>query len=260
MAMKQLEISRLMDEYMDNEFFPEGGSAVDVETVKDMVLAKAGPVEKKRRVSPRKRVPLAAAMAAAMVILMGAGVAVISVVSPSGIEVTLNEGCEHIDYTQHNDNWLAVEDGRFYLDFGGSRIEITGKFDADTPYIHTAKEPSGITFHYVVGGTPENYGYTEFQIVPGYSQGEVSPHNAFVRFNAKGKPLLDRNELLWGGDGTQLYSSLDPLSEFDDSYRVYSDGDNYVLEWRWYSAAQEQLGIAGFYSYLGDPLPHIPEF
>ena len=260
MAMKKLEISRLMDEYVDSEFFPEGGSTADAQAVKDMVLAKARPAERKRRVSLRKRVPLAAAMAAAMVILMGAGVAMISAMSPSNIEVTLNEGSEHIDYTRHNDNWLAVEDGRFYLDFGGKRTEITGKFDADTPYIYTVTEPSGITFHYVVGGTPENYGYTEFQIVPGYSQGEVSPHNAFVRFNAKGKPLLDRNERLWGGDGTQLYSSPDSLSEFNGSYRVYSDGENYVLEWRWYSAAQDQLGIAGFYSYLGDPLPHIPEF
>ena len=61
--MKRLEISKLMDEYEDNEFFPEGGSTADVEAVKNMVLAKVAPAEKKRRMPRFAQVMLAAALA-----------------------------------------------------------------------------------------------------------------------------------------------------------------------------------------------------
>ena len=48
MNMKRLEISRLMDEYQDNEFFPEEGSSAGTQAVKDRVLAQARPGKKRR--------------------------------------------------------------------------------------------------------------------------------------------------------------------------------------------------------------------
>lgn len=60
--MKKLEISRLMDEYTDTEVFPEGGNAVDVQAVKDRVLARAVPA-KKRRAPHWKTTLIAAALA-----------------------------------------------------------------------------------------------------------------------------------------------------------------------------------------------------
>ena len=38
--MKRLEISKLMDGYTDDEFFPDGGETADTETVKARVLAR----------------------------------------------------------------------------------------------------------------------------------------------------------------------------------------------------------------------------
>ncbi len=257
--MKRLKISRLMDEYVDDEFFPQGGETADLQAVKDRVLAKAGPA-KKRRMPRWKTALIAAALAVMCVLTTGAGLAIIYITSPSGINITLDEGGEHWDHTQYSDRWLLVEDGRFFLDFGGKRVEITGKFDADTPYIHTVSDPAGAVFYYVVGGTPDNYGYTEFNIIPDHSKGEVSPHNAFVRFDAKGEPMLGRNELLRAWDGTVLYAAPTRLDEFDDSYRVYQDQDYYILEWRWYSVARDQLGFEGTFSYRGAPLPSIPKF
>lgn len=256
--MKRLEISRLMDEYVDNEFFPEGGSAADVDAVKARVLAKAAPAKKRRR--PLKMALLAAALAVLCLATAGAGLAIIYITSPSDIHIALSEAIEKHDFTQYNDRWLVEEDGRFFLDFGGSRTEITGEFDADTPYIHTVQDQSGVSFYYVVGGTLDNYGYTEFIIVSDRSRSEVNPRNTFVEFDAQGEPILDRNKSLCSWDGTILYGAPTRLDAFDDSYRVYADGDGYILEWRWYSAARDQLGFEGSFSCGGDPLPSIPEF
>lgn len=257
--MKQLEISKLMDEYTDNEFFPEGGETADVQAVKDRVLAQAAPA--KRRPAPLKTALLAAALAAMCLLTVGAGLAGIFAVSPSGVMITVDERTERHDHTQYDERWLVAEDGRFFLDFGGERTEITGEFDADTPYIYTVNDPSGITFHYVVGGTPDNYGYTEFIIVPDSSRSESNPRNAFISFDAQGEPMLDGNMSLYSWDGTALYSASTRLDEFDDSYRVYPHRDGgYILNWRWYSAARDQLGFEGTFSYPRDPLPSIPEF
>ncbi|MCI9367636.1 MAG: hypothetical protein HFF19_05065 [Oscillospiraceae bacterium] len=246
--MRRFMISELMDEYVDNEVFPQGGETAGVEAVKARVLAKAAPARKKPR--PRlKTVLIAAALAVVMVVLcVAAGLPGIFVVSPIGTQITLDDESLHVDYTQRDDYWLLVEDGRFFLNFDGSRTEITGRFDADTPYIHTVSDPSGVTFHYVVGGTPGNYGFTEFEIVPDNSRGEVMPHNTFVTFDAQGKPLLDKNMNLRDRDGALLCPSDICLSDFDDSYRIYSYGEGYILEWRWYTAACEQLGFKGFHA------------
>ena len=244
--MKRLEISRLMDEYVDSECFPEGGSAADVDAVKARVLAKAAPAKRRRR--PLKMVLLAAALAVGCALCIAAGIPGIFVVSPIGTQITLEDGSLHMDHTQRDDYWLLVEDGRFFLDMDGKRIEITGKFDADTPYIHTVEDISGITFHYVVGGTPDNYGFTEFEIVPDNSRSEVMPHNTFVVFDAQGNPLLDKNMNLRGRDGTLLCPSTIRLSDFDDSYCMYPCEDGTAVEWRWYTAAREQLGFNSFLS------------
>lgn len=244
--MKRLDISRLMDEYVDNEFFPQGGEAADTQAVKARVLAQAVPA--KRRRVPLKMALLAAALAVGCALCVAAGLPGIFVVSPNGTQITLEDGGLHLDYTRHDDYWLLAEDGRFFLDMGGERIEITGKFDADTPYIHTVEDVSGITFHYVVGGTPDNYGFTEFEIVPDNSRSEVMPHNTFVTFDAQGRPLLEKNMNLRDRDGTLLCPSDIRLSDFDDSYWMYPYEDGTAVEWRWYTAAREQLGFNSFYA------------
>lgn len=259
MDMKRMEISRLMDEYTDTEFFPEGGSAVNSAAVKDRVLANAAPA-KKRRVPPLKAALLAAALALGAVLCIAAGRAVIYITSPSNTTITLGDDSLHIDQTEHNDYWLVKEDDRFFLDFDGDRTEITGLFDESTPYIHTVTDPSGVTFYYVVGGTPENYGFTEFEVVPGQSRGESMPHNTFIQFDGQGSAILDGQANLLDQDGNLLCPSSLQLSDFDSSYRGYAHGDEYILEWRWYTAACDQLGFQGFYAPRDVPLLSSPVF
>ena len=69
--MKRLRISELMDEYTDDEFFPQGGETADLQAVKDRVLAKAAPAKKRR--APLKMALLAAALAVASVLCIAAG-------------------------------------------------------------------------------------------------------------------------------------------------------------------------------------------
>lgn len=61
--MRRFEISRLMDEYEDNEFFPQGGETADLQAVKARVLAQAAPAGR-RRMPRKKKLLLAAALAA----------------------------------------------------------------------------------------------------------------------------------------------------------------------------------------------------
>ena len=70
--MKRLEISKLMDEYVDTEFFPEGGGTADLQAVKARVLARAEPAKKRPR-PHLKTVLIAAALAAVGVLCVAAG-------------------------------------------------------------------------------------------------------------------------------------------------------------------------------------------
>ena len=72
MDMKQLEISRLMDEYQDHEFLIEEECAVDLKAVKNMVLAKAVPAGK-RRIPSLKTVLLAAALTVGYLLSIASG-------------------------------------------------------------------------------------------------------------------------------------------------------------------------------------------
>ena len=73
MDMKRLEISKLMDEYTDTEFFPTGGSVADPTAVKSRVLSYMKAPAQKKQILRKKKVLLTAALAAVMVLLVGAG-------------------------------------------------------------------------------------------------------------------------------------------------------------------------------------------
>lgn len=171
MDMKRLEISRLMDEYQDNEFFPEGGSIADTQTVKERVLAQAAPV-KKRRMPPLTKVLIAAALAVGCLTLSvmadlpqrvyGAIVGGTVVAEP----VQLENGFQSTQYTLTDVNWdcpIVLEGGRLWLTIDGTRTDITDLIDEETPYIVSRTFPeNNSTAHLVVGGTPEDFGFVQY--------------------------------------------------------------------------------------------------
>lgn len=166
MSLKKLEISRLMDAYQDEEFEPKEEAFVDQEKVKEAVL---GTVKKKRHTA-RKVVVLAAALAACLALvgftwgqriiqLMSGGQVIIG---QTGIgdgygTVIMSDGYDE----EGNPTVIALEEGRLWFVADGQRLDVTDRVDEETPYVHTAVDEEGSLHYWIVGGTPEDYGWFE---------------------------------------------------------------------------------------------------
>lgn len=177
--MKRLEISKLMDEYVDTEFFPEGGGTAHREAVKARVLAQAEPAKKRPR-PHLKTVLIAAALAAVGVLCVAAGLPMMTYQLFTGgtmvADVETSGPNRHIYYDLRNafpEDPLVLEDGRLWLVLNGERTDITDRIDMETPYIveHTDPE-TGLSSSLILGGTSEDFGWCLWQQLPnqgGYS-------------------------------------------------------------------------------------------
>lgn len=179
--MKQVEISKLMDEYRDSEFFPEGGSTVDPEAVKDLVLAKIKPAAGKRRLSGRKKLLLAAGLAAAL-LLIGAGFPYMQHRLVSGVLTFQQTADSRITSLVHYGPVMELEEGRlFFVQDDGQRIDITDRIDENTPYIFDGSDPEqDMVYYLIMGGTPDGYGYLEWIEAPDpfYHEDDTAVYNS----------------------------------------------------------------------------------
>lgn len=162
--MRKLEISKLMDEYVDNEFFPEGGSSANVEAVKDEVLAKAAPAKKRRM--PVKGILLAAVLAAALIVtavavpFMEFSLSTLFTDGEPNIELVNGVYGVYGNVEGFTEDFLVLEDGRIWLLLNGERTDITDWIDEDTPYIINYTNPeTGLKSSLILGGTPEDFGW-----------------------------------------------------------------------------------------------------
>lgn len=163
--MRRIEISRLMDEYVDTEFFPTGGSAASADAVKGWVLANAAPVEK-RSMPAKKKLALIAVLAAVLVVLVGAGVPtrVFQILGGTAIYQEL-PGERRLTCIEKSP--VSLEDGRLWFIADGQRIDITDLIDEDTPYIYDGCDPEiGLVDYMIVGGTIDDYGWYEWTDAP----------------------------------------------------------------------------------------------
>ena len=157
-----------MDEYQDNEVFPEGGSAADTEAVKARVMEQARmSAPAKKKMPRRKKLFLAAALAAVMVVLVGAGFPSIVYQLTSGT-LSFEETAEgRITTMTSTGPLIEAEEGRLFSLLDGGREDITDRIDADTPYIVDCSDPdNGLTYYIVMGGTPEWFGSFEWIVTP----------------------------------------------------------------------------------------------
>ena len=242
--MKRLEISRLMDEYVDNEFFPTGGSVAGSEAVKGWVLANVKvPVQKKRKPA-KKKVRLAVALAAVMLLLVGAGFPQrIYQLATGTLSFAQDAGGRSISYESHVTP-VELENGQLYFVFDGQRIDVTGLIDENTPYIYDASDPAQDMVHYlIVGGTPEHYGAFQWITVP-------HPYTPDEEWSAI---IVGENGIVYSydfdvaimQDGLPYRTSICGLGNPD--WRMFSDfrdgaGVN-ISDFQWLRTAAEELEI-----------------
>ena len=167
----EIRISRLMDAYTDNEFFIQGESEVNMDTVKNNVIAKAA----KKRMKPIAKALIGIAAAAAL----AAGTAAVTIpIVMKGRQNTaagttysfeIRDGgyrmeTDHGDYT----DILTEKDGRLYFSLNDETADITDLVDRETPYIYayTNTETGGRNY-IIMGGTPEQYAIIDLTYIDG---------------------------------------------------------------------------------------------
>lgn len=228
--MKKLEISRLMDEYVDTEFFPEGGSAADADAVKARVLAQAAPA--KRRRAPLKMALLAAALAVGCALCIAAGLPTTVYHLATGGTVTVQRGPDgYASYDFSNQfpaEPVVLENGRLWLVVKDERTDITDLIDMETPYIVEDTDPeTGLSNYLIVGGTPEDFGYCSYQETKrgGYAGGGSG--GCYTPYSTIDGVPYDVRDLT-----PEQYARRDPGGDYD--------------EWRpWYLNAIAQLRERG---------------
>lgn len=229
--MKRLRISELMDEYVDNEFFPQGGRTADVQAVKAQVLAQAAPA-KKRRMPRRKKLLLAAALAVGCALCVAAGLPTTVYHLATGGTVTVQRGPDgYASYDFSNQfpaEPVVLEGERLWLAINGERTDITGLIDMETPYIVEGADPeSGLSNYLIVGGTPEDFGYCSYQetATGGYAGGGTG--GCYTPYCTIDGVPYDVRDLT-----PEQYAQRDPGGDYD--------------EWRpWYLNAIGQLRERG---------------
>ena len=171
--MKRLEISKLMDGYTDEEFFPGGGETANPEAVKARVLARVK-VPAKKRMPQWKAALLAAALAVGALLSIAAGLPNMVYRWANGV----------VSFDRYADGWsisttfnrslIEVADGRVISLLNGGRVDITDRIDGDTPYIVDCSDSdTGVTYYVIMGGTPESFGCFEWIVTPNpFSDGQ----------------------------------------------------------------------------------------
>lgn len=238
--MKRLTISKLMDEYQDNEVFPQEGSAADVEAVKNRVLAGAKtPAKQRGRIPTRKKVLLAGALAAIMVVLVGAGYPYIQHRLISG-ELFFQQTADSriTGHVHYGPPIIEMEEGRLFFNQGeDQRVDITDLISEETPYLYDGSDPDdGKTYYIIAGGTPEHYGYLEWITVPNPFDYDGDPQPA---------KTLDEN----GRRMTTSYAFTSVSYESGERHCAGIGGNVYTVQMEgdmyrpWLLAGLTQLGI-----------------
>ena len=210
--MKQLEISKLMDDYVDNEFCPEEGSAVSAAAVKARVLAQASPA-KKRRMPRWKTALIAAALAAGALLSIAAAFPVFVSRQVDGSSMVVEMDGEHYLYIGYDvSEWkepIVLENGRLWLVVNSQRTDITDLIDEETPYIVEGADPkSGLKSYLIVGGTPENFGWAQWSELPlgEYTGGSWNSYTDYFEVDGE---LVDVNDW-WAENGDGITTPLRP--------------------------------------------------
>lgn len=168
--MKKLEISKLMNEYVDEELQPREG-LVDRERVKELVRARGC----RRRVQKRRVLLVAAALTMCLGLVgWSCGERIFQLVG--GGQVTIGAGYGEVHTSDGYDEngkplVVSLEESRLWVVVRGQRVDVTDQVDENTPYVDTWWDEEGNLYYVIVGGTPEDYGWYQGVTAPDGSGG-----------------------------------------------------------------------------------------
>ena len=172
--MKKIEISKLMNEYVDEELQPREG-LVDRERVKELVRARGC----RRRVQKRRVLLVAAALAVCLGLVgWSCGERIFQLVGGGQVTIGGSMGAGYgevhtSDGYDENGKPLVVssEESRLWVVVRGQRVDVTDQVDENTPYVDTWWDEEGNLYYVIVGGTPEDYGWYQGVTAPDGSGG-----------------------------------------------------------------------------------------
>ena len=167
--MRELKISRLMDDYVDNEVCIEGDTLVNNEELKSLVLGQA---KTKRRMKPLlKTIMVAAAAMAALSMIMAATTII------GGRFTTVNGGIGTYEHYPSGaasasfdigEDVLVKEGDRLYFVIDDKKTDITDIIDPKKSYIYSYNvKGNNQPIHIIIGGTPEHYSYVQLAYFEG---------------------------------------------------------------------------------------------
>ena len=207
MSWRKVDISRLMDAYEDTEFMPEEEILVDTERIKREVIKT---VKGKRRTA--RRMAIVAAVLAACLALAGwtYGEQIYQFFSGGWVSIGgADDGPTMAMSNGLDDNGdptiIALEEGRLWFVAGEERVDVTDLVDEETPYVWTQWMEDGSLHYIIVGGTPEDYGWSEGMKFPDGSGGgsgilhsrEDIPFEEFTQDPDWYRAGLEQVEELW---------------------------------------------------------------
>ena len=254
--MKELKISRLMDDYVDNEVCIEGETSVDNEELKGLVMKQ---VKKPPLIRPAFKAAIAALAAAVGIgAMFGFTPEQHSITTLSNYTVSYKvmdyddippntagryydeEGVFYYDQKDSNiDHLVRLEQGRIIFTGDGQHIDVTDLIDEETPYIYPYKNAGdGSQGYIVIGGTPDFFAFADiYYLRDSYEwfgvrfiveDMAVYPENADYEKDSEDIHLLER-KILW-----------DRLYEYADSGRLIPGRMGFD---RWLYNAGKELGL-----------------
>lgn len=154
--MKKVEITELMDNYTDKEFFfedTEDSSGTDSKGVKARVMSRVKPFTVKKRIKITAAAAAAAAVLSAAAVAVNSGIFLGSYKTASGITVGIHYGGIKVNYASGNEPF-EYRDGRVIFTASGEDKDITDLIDYQTPYIYSYKNEAGLESYLIIGGDP----------------------------------------------------------------------------------------------------------
>ena len=227
----ELNITRIMDDYTDNEFGIEGEQTVDTEKAVSELLAKVKP---RKKIRPLFKVLVAAAVMVCLTAIVGFTYVTYEF-SLMGASYSLAHKGDSTEYHltfdgEPLDHPVKLEDGRIIFTYEDEETDITDLIDEETPFVYSYTTPAGTDGYIIAGGTVDDFGYANV-----YDRGNGFGFESLgVKYN---NPEFDHEAwFAW----TDLYRNGE--MDWDTNYR----GEFEQSFRHWFVNAWDQLGYDGF--------------